>query len=91
MNYSRYPRPLSAIQAVPRVTMVSRTFSFSAAYSTYSPSGVLGRNHKETWAGCIVSLTTPTRSSFSASRSVSSRSLEEGAASGRRVKCAYSS
>jgi hypothetical protein len=52
---------------------------------------VWGRSHKETWAGCIVSLTTPTRSSLNASRSVSSRSLEEGAASVRRVRCAYSS
>ena len=31
-----------------------------------------GRNHIETWAGCIVFLTTPTRSSLKASRSVSS-------------------
>jgi hypothetical protein len=37
------------------------------------------RNHIETCAGCIVSLTTPTRSSFSASRCVSSRSLAEKA------------
>jgi hypothetical protein len=37
------------------------------------------RNHKETWAGCIVSLTTPTRSSLNASRSVSSLSLTEKA------------
>src|SRR5215204_7802047 len=44
-----------------------------------------GRSHKETCAGCIVSLTTPTRSSFSASRSVSSRSLVEKAS---RVFCA---
>jgi hypothetical protein len=28
---------------------------------SYSPSeGLSGRNHKETWAGCIVSFTTPT-------------------------------
>jgi hypothetical protein len=52
--------------------------------ATYSgPSlplaAVSGRNHSETWAGCIVSLTTPTRSLFSASRSVSSLSLVEKA------------
>ena len=35
--------------------------------------------HKETWEGCIVSLTTPTRSSLNASRSVSSRSWAEKA------------
>ena len=40
---------------------------------------VSGRSHKETWAGCIVSLTTPTRSSLSASRSVSSLSIAEKA------------
>ena len=37
------------------------------------------RNHKETWAGCIVSLTTLTRSSLSAFRSVSSLSLAKKA------------
>jgi hypothetical protein len=40
-----------------------------------------GRSHKETWAGCSVSLTTPTSSSFSASRSVSSLNLAEKASS----------
>src|SRR5918994_3248407 len=40
---------------------------------------VSGRSHRETWVGCIVSLTTPTSSSFSASRSVSSLSLTEKA------------
>ena len=34
-----------------------------------------GCNHSETCAGCIVSLTTPTRSSLKASRSVSSLRL----------------
>ena len=43
--------------------------------------GGSGRSHKETWAGCIVSATTPTRSSFKASRLVSSLSLAEKAAS----------
>jgi hypothetical protein len=38
---------------------------------------VSGRSHKETWAGCIVSFTTPTRSLLKASRSVSSLSLAE--------------
>jgi hypothetical protein len=47
---------------------------------SYSPcEGLSGRNHKETWAGCIVSFTTPARSSFNASRSVSSLSLAEKA------------
>jgi hypothetical protein len=40
-----------------------------------------GRNHKETWAGCIVSLTTPTRSSLKASRFVSFLSFAEKASS----------
>ena len=40
---------------------------------------VSGRSHKETWAGCIVSRTTPTRFSLKASRSVSALSLEEKA------------
>jgi hypothetical protein len=38
-----------------------------------------GCSHKEMWAGCIVFLTTPTRSSLSALRSVSLRSLAEKA------------
>jgi hypothetical protein len=38
---------------------------------------VSGRSHRETWVGCIVSLTTTTRSSFRASRSASSLSLVE--------------
>jgi hypothetical protein len=42
---------------------------------------VSGRSHKETWAGCIVSLTTSTRSSLKASRSVSSLSFAEKASS----------
>ena len=40
---------------------------------------VSGRNHSETWAGCIVSLTTPTTSLLRACRSVSSLSLTERA------------
>src|SRR5687767_9953992 len=40
-----------------------------------------GRSHREAWAGCTVSLTTPTRSSLKASRSVSSLSLAEKAES----------
>jgi hypothetical protein len=53
-------------------------------WATYScPFLPLGgnscRSHKETWAGCIVSLTTPTRLSLKASRSVSSLSLAEKA------------
>ena len=41
--------------------------------------GGSGRNHKETWAGCIVSLTTSSKSSLKGSRSVPSRSLAEKA------------
>ena len=40
---------------------------------------VSGRSHSETWAGCIVSPTTPTRSSLNASRSVWLRSFAEKA------------
>jgi len=52
--------------------------------ATYSgPSLPLGGNsglsHKEMWAGCIVSLTTPTSSLLKVSRSVSFRSLAEKA------------
>src|SRR5215208_3232048 len=42
---------------------------------------VSGRSHNVTCTGCIVSLTTPTRSSLKASRSVSSRSVAENASS----------
>ena len=41
--------------------------------------GSWGRSHSETWAGCMISFTTPTRSSLSASSSVSSLSLAEKA------------
>jgi hypothetical protein len=52
----------------------------SGSYSACSPFGaVAGRNHTDTCAGCIVSLTTPTRSLLRASRSVSLRSLAEKA------------
>jgi hypothetical protein len=51
-----------------------------SCYSACWPFKVVSeRNHKETWAGCIVSLTTPTRSPLNASRSVSSLSLVEKA------------
>jgi hypothetical protein len=39
--------------------------------------GVSGRNHKEKYAGCIVSLATPTSSVFSASEPASSRNGAE--------------
>ena len=42
----------------------------------------LGRSHKVTWAGCIVSLTTSFRSSLKAFRSVSSLSLAEKVSTG---------
>jgi hypothetical protein len=38
------------------------------------PCAISGRNHSETCAGCIVSLTTPTRSPLKVFRSVSSLS-----------------
>jgi hypothetical protein len=40
-----------------------------------------GRSHSEAWAGCIVSLTTPSTSSPKEARSVSSRNLEPKEAS----------
>ena len=48
-------------------------------YCRLAPVLVSRRNQSETWAGCIVSLTTITRSSLKASRSVSSRILAEKA------------
>src|SRR5918992_3791714 len=52
----------------------------SGSYSVCPPFGaVSGRNHTDTWAGCIVSFTTPTKSLLRASRSVSSRSVAEKA------------
>jgi hypothetical protein len=49
-------------------------------YSACSPiEVVLGRNHSETCAGCIVSFTTPTRWTLNALRSVSSRNWAEKA------------
>jgi hypothetical protein len=44
-----------------------------------SLEAVSGGSHTDTWAGCIVSLTTPTSSPFNASRSVWSLSLAENA------------
>ena len=41
--------------------------------------GVSSRSHSDAWAGCIVSLTTPTKSPLKASRSVSSRKWAEKA------------
>ena len=58
--------------------------------ATYSGLSVIpgegsGRSHRDTCAGCMVSLTTPSRSPLNASRSVSSLSFEEKAS---RVFCA---
>jgi uncharacterized metal-binding protein YceD (DUF177 family) len=55
-------------------TSVSNELLLSLPFEDVSDS-----NHSETCAGCIVSLTTPTRSSLRASRSVSSLSLAEKA------------
>ena len=54
----------------------------SASGGTYSCvslplGGGAGRSHKETWTGCIVSLTTATSSSLRAPKLVSSRNLAE--------------
>jgi hypothetical protein len=63
-----------------------QTYAFCSPHSPIGYSrpllsfgDVSGRNHKETWAGCIVSLTTTTTSLLRASRSVSSLSLAERA------------
>src|SRR5215207_10944450 len=48
-----------------------------AAFLFLSFGAGSGCNHSEAWAGCIVSLTTPTRWSLNASRSVSLRNLAE--------------
>jgi hypothetical protein len=57
-----------------------RCSQISGSYSACSPFGaVSGRNHTDTWAGCIVSLTTLVKSSLKASRSVSSLNLDEKA------------
>src|SRR5215208_635932 len=52
-----------------------------SCYSACSPcEDVSECNHKETWVGCIVSLTTPIRSALNASRSV----LEDPPMGGKR-------
>ena len=54
----------------------------SGSYSACSPFGAVAeRNHRDTWAGCMVSLTTPTKSLLRATRSVSSLSLAEKSSS----------
>jgi hypothetical protein len=53
------------------------SFGQPGASSFFEPGS--GRSHKETWTGCIASLTTSTKSSLKASRSVSSLSLAEKA------------
>ena len=58
------------------LTAILLALYFSSASST---KRLDGPSHSETWAGCIVSLTTPTRSSLNASRSVSSRNWAEKA------------
>src|SRR5215218_1608093 len=50
-----------------------------ARFAVYESSWGPGRTHSETWAGCIVSVTTLTRSPLNVWRSVSSRSLSEKA------------
>jgi hypothetical protein len=63
-----------------RIYLLRTRVNKGLRYGTCASLGVAsGRNHSETWAGCIVSLTTPTSSPPKASRSVSSRSLAEKA------------
>ena len=61
----------------PLATMSLHEHDPTHAYLPFE--AVSERNHSETWAGCIVSLTTPTRSSLNAARSVWLRSLAEKA------------
>ena len=57
-------------------------FGGRTAQSARGPfEGDSGRSQSETCAGCIVSLTNPTSSASSTSRSVSSRSMAENASS----------
>jgi hypothetical protein len=78
-----YPRYLRSWQRRPGRTESTygkwSVLRFLGSLPSYSLFGDSERNHKETWAGCIVSPTTLTRSSLSASRSVSSLSLAEKA------------
>ena len=65
-----------------RAAKASYSLCPNCVRAEFLPSGLgSGRSHKDTWAGCIVSLTTSTRSLSSASRSVSSRSLRENCSS----------
>src|SRR3712207_7946948 len=69
------------IRRPPRSTLFPYTTLFRSPLSRrdVSTPGYLlsfcGRNHNETWAGCIVRSTTVTRSSLRASRSVSRLSV----------------
>src|SRR5215212_5287800 len=76
------PRPLAVTDPPLGEARHPDTISIQAVAS-YCPCPpfevVSGRNHKETCAGCIVSLTTLTTSLLRASRFVSSRSLDENA------------
>src|SRR5215203_3751056 len=77
--YSELPRiPILGI-SVYRATQAQWRCPDSrmAAFLFLSFGAGSGCNHSEAWAGCIVSLTTPTRSSLNASRSVSLRNLAE--------------
>jgi hypothetical protein len=70
----------SPVGVVPRKSTLETTRRrVGSLYSAVSLllDGRSGRSHSETKAGCMVSLTTPTRSSLNASKSVSSRSWAE--------------
>jgi len=51
--------------------------SYVDSLEPLSVTAVGDRSHIEAWAGCMVSLTTPTTSPLKVSRSVSSRNLVE--------------
>jgi hypothetical protein len=69
---STYLRPLAQVS-----TLSGDSFGQPGTLSFFE--AVSGRSHSETCAGCMVSLTTPTRSSLKASRSVSFLSVAEKA------------
>src|SRR5919112_1199612 len=71
---SRHPKDSSILGSCAALTPMP---AYAGVRGFASPRNRSGRNHIETWTGCIVSLTTPTRSSLKASRSVSSLSLAE--------------
>src|SRR5215218_5237837 len=77
-----YTKRLSIVTKSVTTRRVRKTRKIALYFSFASSTKRLdGPNHSETWAGRIVSLTTPTKSSRNASRSVSSRSFIENPSS----------